>query len=55
MLSGEITVVDVPIAMAFRQIVALMAVGTALVSCADSRPMSNAPQTRQVSYEPLAQ
>jgi hypothetical protein len=35
-------------------IAALMAIGTALVSCADSQPMANAPQTPQVSYEPLA-
>ena len=35
-------------------IAALVAVGTALVSCADTQPTANAPQTPQVSYEPLA-
>ena len=35
-------------------IAAFMAVGTALVSCADSEPMAKAPQNPQVSYEPLA-
>ena len=35
-------------------ITALMAVGTASVSCADSQSTANAPQTPQVSYEPLA-
>ena len=35
-------------------IAAFLAVGTTLVSCADSEPMANAPETPQVSYEPLA-
>jgi hypothetical protein len=35
-------------------IAAFMTVGTALVSCADSEPMANAPQIPKVSYEPLA-